>query len=89
VGRNEVGKAIKGRFSEVFIFKEILTAYKRKNDERGRWKKENLEWAINAFKGKTMVINAASRTFGIRSRTLRRRILQDNYKNKLSVQVPV
>jgi hypothetical protein len=39
-----------------------------------------LEGVINVFKGKAMVINAASRAFGIPSRTLRRRILQDNYK---------
>jgi hypothetical protein len=62
---------------------------KRKNDERGRWKQENLEWAINAFKGKAIGINAASRTFGILSRTLRRRILQDNYQKNLSFQVLV
>jgi hypothetical protein len=38
-------------------------------------KQENLEWVINAFKEKAIGINAASRIFGILSRTLRRRIL--------------
>jgi hypothetical protein len=33
--------------------------------------------------GKAMGINAASRAFGIPSRTLRRRILQNNYKKSL------
>jgi hypothetical protein len=33
-----VGKTINGRFSEDFLFKEMPTAYKRKNDERRRWK---------------------------------------------------
>jgi hypothetical protein len=43
-----------------------------------------LERAINAVKGKAMGNNAASRAFGIPSRTLRRRILQDYYKKSLS-----
>jgi hypothetical protein len=59
------------------------TTYKRKNDERGRWKQENLERAINVIKGKSMGISAASTAFGIPSRTLRKRILQNNYKKSL------
>jgi hypothetical protein len=54
-----------------------------KNDEMGRWKQEYLDRAINAVKGKSMGISAASRAFGIPSRTLTRRILQDNYKKSL------
>jgi transposase-like protein len=59
------------------------TTYKRNNDERGRWKQEDLERAINFVKGKAVGINAASRAFGIPSRTLRRRILQDNDNRSL------
>jgi hypothetical protein len=58
------------------------TTYELKNDERGRWKQEDLESVINAFNGKEMGINAASTAFGIPTRTLRR-ILQDNYKKSL------
>jgi hypothetical protein len=42
-----------------------------------------LERAINSVKGKAMLINAGNRAFGIPSRTLRRRILQDSYKKSL------
>jgi hypothetical protein len=42
-----------------------------------------LERAINAVKGKEMGISAASTDFGIASRALRRRILQNNYKKYL------
>jgi hypothetical protein len=59
------------------------TAYKLKNDERGQWKQEDLERAINSVKGKAMGINATSTAFGFPSRALRRRILQDNYKKSL------
>jgi hypothetical protein len=44
--------------------------------------------AIKAFKEKAVGINAASRDFGIPSRTLRRRIFRITTKN-LSVQVRV
>jgi hypothetical protein len=67
-----VGKTINGRFNSGFIFKEMPTTYKPKNDERGRWKQEDLERVINAVKGKAMGINASNRAFGIPSRTLRR-----------------
>jgi hypothetical protein len=56
------------------------TTYKLKNDERGRWKQEDLE---RTNKGKAMGINAASTAFGIPSRILKRRILQNNYKQSL------
>jgi hypothetical protein len=46
-----------------------------------------LEKAKNAVKGKSMSINAASRNFGIPSRALKRRILQDNYKKSLGTAV--
>jgi hypothetical protein len=45
---NWVGKIIKGGYSE--IFKEIPTTYTRKNYERDRWKQEDFESTINAFK---------------------------------------
>jgi hypothetical protein len=59
------------------------TTHKQKNYESGRWKQEDLERVINAVKGKSMGINAVSKAFEIPSRTLRRRILQDNYKRSL------
>jgi transposase-like protein len=80
---NGVGKTINGRFNKGVLFKEKPTTHKRKNIERGRWKQEDLERAINAVKGKAMCINAASRAFGIPSRTLRRQIIQGNYKKSL------
>jgi hypothetical protein len=66
-----------------FLFLRKCRQHKRKNDERGRWKQENLKWAINAFKEKAVGNNAASKDFGIPSMTLRRRILQDNNKKPL------
>jgi transposase-like protein len=72
-----------GRLNYGFLFKEMPTTYKRKKGERDRWKQEDLERAINAVKGKAVVINVASRAFGIPSRTLRRQILQDSYKKSL------
>jgi hypothetical protein len=77
-----------GRFSEVFIFKKMPTTYKRKNDERGRWKQENLKWAINAIKERAVGNNAASKDFDIPSRTLREEFFRITTKN-LSVQVRV
>jgi transposase-like protein len=59
------------------------TTYKRNNDESGRWKQEDLERAINAVKRTSVGISAASRAFGIPSRTLRRRIIRDSYKKNL------
>jgi hypothetical protein len=53
----------------------MSTTYKRKNVERDRWKKEDFERAINAFKEKAMGINAASRAIGIPARNLRIRVL--------------
>jgi hypothetical protein len=67
-----VRESLNEKFSEVFLLKGKPTIYKRKNNERGRWKQEVLERAINAVKEKATGINAASRNSGIASRTSRR-----------------